>query len=863
MKLAVVQVIWSILFIWAIPLHAQETAGQDRLELPARGDTRIAVVSDINSGLGADHYEWQVDSIMARIPRIWQPDLVISGGDLVAGMGVSDTTVLDRMWQGFHTYIAKPLKEADIPFAFTMGNHDGPRSYPIERVFAADFWNKPENKPNLDYVDDEFFPMYYSFVKDDLFFVSWEASSPVITEENLEWMENQFATSEAKNAKMRFVMGHMPLYSNAQERDSRGNVLENPERLQRLLEEYEVHTYISGHQHAYYPAKRGGLELLNSGAAGSGPRSWLTIEKRPVNTITIMDIFHEQDTIVYSTYDIKERAAENMRLFPEESLPSAMFGVNGHMLRRDIRLSGEAEGKFSPFNLPGDISSTGSGTVKARIDQDHLVITGSISIAEEQTVNTVAALHKGRNTEEGEFIAELDIAQDGTIEGEVEITPNTRDYLSVGALYIVVTTEGHPEGVMRTQLYPRHNQAPMPPEISSHEEDAVYDVRDIPALYEIAWDEVVDKDGDFVSYIYQLSADAEFEDLLYQKNTGRASSLKIIEEELYGMLPDVPEGNHQSFYQRILATDGRNMVEGPPTILNLIASEEPVEGYIEVQAPAYHFKGKIAGGAGYGVEWDHDGKLWLADYSGALIILDAAGEEATFSPLRSVEVNGEEYDLSPVNGIGVDTDGHILAGINRYLYKIDAKTGEGIARWEAPEGNRAITSPRATESGEIYASSLFGDDPVFVLRQNEDDPSGFDLVRTIHLEGRILSRTFDMSADGKTLFFPDPGSPVVQKFVSEDGFTYSKAATITSTAAGSSAIHAVDEHTIFTAVRSSGIVPSTFHYRNEEEKVVWTLELPELNLAEPRGIGVSADHTILIFASFDQGGGYFIYELKE
>ncbi len=95
--------------------------------LPKRGDLRIAVISDLNSGLGAANYEWQVDSIINRIPKIWQPDLVICGGDMVAGMGVSETAQLQEMWNGFKEHIIEPLHKEKIPFAFTLGNHDGPR----------------------------------------------------------------------------------------------------------------------------------------------------------------------------------------------------------------------------------------------------------------------------------------------------------------------------------------------------------------------------------------------------------------------------------------------------------------------------------------------------------------------------------------------------------------------------------------------------------------------------------------------------------------------------------------------------------------------------------------------------------------
>lgn len=44
---------------------------------------------------------------------------------------------------------------------------------------------------------------------------------------------------------------------------------------------------------------------------------------------------------------------------------------------------------------------------------------------------------------------------------------------------------------------------------------------------------------------------------------------------------------------------------------------------------------------------------------------------------------------------------------------------------------------------------------------------------------------------------------------------------------------------------------------------MWTLELPEVNGAEPRGIGVSPDQKTLIFAAWDKGGGFYRYELKD
>lgn len=843
-------------------------AARNSPELPQRGDVRIAVISDLNSGLGAADYEWQVDSIINRIPRIWKPDLVISGGDMVAGMGINDTVHLQKMWNGFDKHIAKPLRDSKIPFAFTLGNHDGPRFHPVERDFTRNYWNKPENKPGLDFVDATHFPNYYSFVKEDIFIVSWEASSSEITVENLEWMKEQFRTKEAKNAKLRFVMGHMPLYSSAQERDSKGNVLANSEELRRILEENKVHTYISGHQHAYYPARRGSIELLNTGAAGSGERSWLTMNKKPVNTVTIMDIFHERDTIVYSTYIIKEKNASDMQLFDQKELPSAMFGVNGHMLRRDLLSSNSVTGKLSAVNIPGKSMDKGTGTVSAKIENERLVISGKFSnLSGKLAKNNPVALYLGRNTETGEFLSILKVRNrrnSGTFEGKVDFTDDLKEFLSIGALYVQINTETNPNGALRAQLYPKNNQSPSNPQIVSHNSRNVYGIRDLEALYELQWESARDEDGDFVSYTYQLAKDENFDQPVFQKKTGRNTNLKMTEKDWFKLLGDPAEGETVKFYHRVIATDGSNITYSTPDLLQLMKTNEPLDDLIEVPAPEFVFIGKIenADGAGYGAEWDKEGKLWLADYNGGLIIKNKDGNDANFSPLTEVDVNGEQYNLRPVSGIGVDNDGNILVGRNRHLIKIDVKTGKGIAVWEVPEGKRAITSPRASTTGEIYAMSLFAEDGGFILKQSEKNPSTFDLVRTIELQGRNLSRTFDMTADGKNLYFPDPGSPLIQHFSSEDGITYKKQKDISSISAGSSAIQILGT-SIYLATRSSGISPSTFHYRNEEQQRMWTLELPEVNGAEPRGIGVSPDGKTLIFCSWDQGGGYYKYELRE
>ncbi|MBP9924652.1 MAG: phosphodiester glycosidase family protein [Cyclobacteriaceae bacterium] len=827
--------------------------------LPKRGDLRIALISDLNSGLGSATYEWQVDSIMKRIPRIWKPDIVICGGDMVAGMGVHDTLVMRKMWEGFAKHVTKPLQDNNIPFAFTLGNHDGTVSHQDERKFTQRYWSNRVNTLNINFIDKSHFPAYYSFTKDNVFFISIDASSPSMPKENIEWLETQLKSKEAQQSKIRFVLGHIPLYSVAQERDSKGNVLESHQQLQQLLEKYNVHSYISGHQHAYYPGKNGTLMLLNAGAAGSGPRRWLNRDDAPVNTVTMLDVFFDADTVVQTTYDIKQNKSEKMAILIQHSMSSSISGVNGTIIRDDLPYVQSVSGNFYAND-----SYTSLGAIALKLANNKIVVEGNVNLNISTIGNDSAiALYAGKHTEQGSFLLPLTIKKNGknsiVLKGEMEAQDTIREWLATGALFVKIKTKSGSD--IRAQLYPDANHTPTNLTILSHTVVNIYGIRNTEALYTVSWSEAFDQDGDLLDYAYELATDSLFNHIVVRKNTGRQTQLKFQEKEWFTLI-DQPIGKISTFYHRVITSDGKHFTKSPITKLNLMKSDELPDDYIEVSPPQYTLE-KItnAPGTGSGAVWDKDGKLWLADYSGNLIIKSRDGSDAPFSPLKSVIINGKEHSLKPINGIGLDNDGNILIGNNRFLLKIDATTGKVIARWEAPEGERAITTPRMNTKGEIYAMSLFGDDPNYVLKQSTTDPATFELLRTINLKDRILARTFDMSNDGHTLYFPDPGSPFIQVYKSKDGIMYRREENITSMAAGSNAIQTIDEK-IFAAVRASGITPTMLHYRDDSKRVMWTLSLPEMNGAEPRGITVSEDGSTIIICSWDKGGGFYRVTLK-
>ncbi|HEY9885375.1 MAG TPA: metallophosphoesterase, partial [Thermosynechococcaceae cyanobacterium] len=138
----------------------------------------------------------------------------------------------------------------------------------------------------------------------------------------------------AQSAKMRMAIGHLPLYAVAVGRDELGEILAPADKLRALLEKYRVHTYISGHDHAYYPAHSGKLELLHTSALGSGPRPLLNSNLSPFKTLTIIDVDLDADATRYTTYNMT-----TMQVVDHKTLPRLIVGPTGRALRLDVNES--------------------------------------------------------------------------------------------------------------------------------------------------------------------------------------------------------------------------------------------------------------------------------------------------------------------------------------------------------------------------------------------------------------------------------------------------------------------------------------------------------------------------------------------
>ena len=291
---------------------------------------KIFVISDLNSSYGSVTYETEVKYVIEQI-AIEKPDIVLCGGDMVAGQSTSlTTTQIRNMWASFRSTILQPINQLNIPFGFTIGNHDASPTYPIDRQMASEFWlNKKDNPSKLTFVDSTNYPYYYSYIKNNVFFISWDAAGPTMDAAVQTFISNQSQLPIAKNARLRILLGHLPLYPIVPKTNVAGEYLANVTI--DFIKNNGIDLYISGHQHAYFPAHSNGVDLLNLGCIGSGPRQYLNSVAPAVKAYTIVNVpVQNPKTFTYTTYNPTSKT-----LIDITTLPTSITGIGGVVLRRD------------------------------------------------------------------------------------------------------------------------------------------------------------------------------------------------------------------------------------------------------------------------------------------------------------------------------------------------------------------------------------------------------------------------------------------------------------------------------------------------------------------------------------------------
>jgi predicted MPP superfamily phosphohydrolase len=292
---------------------------------------RIVLISDLNASYGSTHYPAEVADVIRRIAAL-KPDLVLCGGDMVAGQKATLTAEnITAMWQSFNQVVLKPLHRQQIPFGFTVGNHDASPGFIKDRTLAEKFWIAEKESTGLTFVDSTHYPFYFSYLKNNVFMMSWDAAAAKIKPEVQEWVKAQLHSEVAKKARFRLLIGHLPLYAIVASKNKPGEVNADADRTLQFFKENGIDMYISGHQHAYFPAHKNGVQLLNLGCIGDGPRALLddTTAARKAYTLIEVPVKRPQN-FKLKTFNPTGHAAIKLR-----SLPDSVIGFNGVIKRKD------------------------------------------------------------------------------------------------------------------------------------------------------------------------------------------------------------------------------------------------------------------------------------------------------------------------------------------------------------------------------------------------------------------------------------------------------------------------------------------------------------------------------------------------
>ena len=294
---------------------------------------KILLISDLNASYGSIAYSADVPAVINEIGKI-KPDLILCAGDMVAGQKASLTEQnIKEMWQSFKTVVLEPIQKRNIPFAFTLGNHDASPSFSKDRAIATQFWKNERQATNLTFVDSEHYPFYFSYLKNNVFFISWDASGAKIKPELYAWMQEQTSLAVAKNARMRVLLGHLPLYAIVAAKNKPGEVNSNPDSALTFFKTHKIDLYISGHQHAYYPATKNGVLLLNSGCIGDGPRPILGHTALAQKAYTIIEI-PVKKPLKFTQRSFIPLTNEEIAI---NSLPDSVIGFNGVIYRTGLK----------------------------------------------------------------------------------------------------------------------------------------------------------------------------------------------------------------------------------------------------------------------------------------------------------------------------------------------------------------------------------------------------------------------------------------------------------------------------------------------------------------------------------------------
>tara|TARA_R110000868_G_scaffold1211_2_gene9313 strand:- start:31209 stop:35264 length:4056 start_codon:yes stop_codon:yes gene_type:complete len=288
------------------------------------------------------------------------------------------------------------------------------------------------------------------------------------------------------------------------------------------------------------------------------------------------------------------RAEENEYTLTSEqidALMDRMMYLNIHTLAFGSgELRGQVLGEASAYfrtNLSGiheiqPIETTAYGALNVELSGTRAIVTGGFSGLTGDLDASIAGgahLHAGSVTGDGgvEVLINTTVVEDtaGVYEAGMNTVTLTLDQATTlmnEGMYANIHSTAFASGELRGQLLFGDNIFPTQAELTAPANDVSLTLSgDAGILFEATWDEGSDLNNNEVNYIWQLSADAEFTDLLVNASVGSEQTFSADFGTLASIFDDagIEVGTTANLYHRVITSDGSNEKASAPRTANI------------------------------------------------------------------------------------------------------------------------------------------------------------------------------------------------------------------------------------------------------------------------------------------------------
>ena len=189
----------------------------------------------------------------------------------------------------------------------------------------------------------------------------------------------------------------------------------------------------------------------------------------------------------------------------------------------------------------------------------------------------------------------------------------------------------------------------------------------------------------------------------------------------------------------------------------------------------------------HGIAVDGEGKVWVQPWASRPIVDPASGDTAkdasgavissrqlyiynpdgsahSMSPMFSVTVGGVTDTLfTNLRGLRRDHEGNILVATGGGdIYRINHQTGEGMTKANVAGGS--LSAPGVDANGNIFVANVVPGTPIQLY------DAGLNFLENAVDTSRGFSRSFEVSADGNTIFWAGYSNQAIYKYTRSSEF---------------------------------------------------------------------------------------------